>query len=118
MARCSFRCHRMIPLHPASPQQLHGANSRDRPSLAQTASLAPPTTSAQTPTETSPFVDQSQTYASDPSHQVFLREYMIGADGKLHSTGALLGHPKADGTDGMATWGDLKANAAKFLGIN
>ena len=67
--------------------------------------------------QTSPFVDQSQTYASDPSHQVFLREYMIGADGKLHSTGALLGHPKADGTDGMATWGDLKANAAKFLGI-
>ena len=42
--------------------------------------------------QTSPFVDQSQTYGSDPSHQVFLREYMIGADGKLHSTGALLGH--------------------------
>ena len=59
--------------------------------------------------QTSPFVDQSQTYASDPSHQVFLREYMIGADGKLHSTGALLGHVKADGKDGMATWGDLKA---------
>jgi len=67
--------------------------------------------------QTSPFVDQSQTYASDPSHQVFLREYIIGADGKLHSSGALLGHPKADGRDGMATWADLKANAAKFLGI-
>ena len=39
-----------------------------------------------------PFVDQSQTYASDPSHQAFLRAYMIGADGKLHSTGALLPH--------------------------
>ena len=37
-----------------------------------------------------PFVDQSQTYASDSSHQAFLREYMIGADGKLHSSGRLL----------------------------
>ena len=36
--------------------------------------------------QTSPFIDQSQTYASDPSHQVFLREYMIGADGQIHST--------------------------------
>ena len=77
--------------------------------------------------QTSPFVDQSQTYGSDPSHQVFLREYMIGADGKLHSTGALLGHhapaPTAilgtadDPKVTMATWGDLKANAATFLGI-
>src|SRR5215469_8868199 len=77
--------------------------------------------------QTSPFVDQSQTYGSDPSHQVFLREYMIGADGNLHSTGALLGHHSsgADGIAGtaddpkvtMATWGDLKANAATFLGI-
>ena len=79
--------------------------------------------------QTSPFVDQSQTYGSDPSHQVFLREYMIGADGKLHSTGALLGHhphppvrmaswaPSDDPKVTMATWGDLKANAATFLGI-
>jgi len=73
-----------------------------------------------------PFVDQSQTYSSHPSHQVFLREYAIGADGKLHSTGALLGH-RAAGTDGvlftaddtltMATWADVKLNAATFLGI-
>ena len=80
--------------------------------------------------QTSPFVDQSQTYGSDPSHQVFLREYMIAADGKLHATGALLGHQPANpaGADGilgtlddqkvtMATWGDLKTNAATFLGI-
>ena len=45
--------------------------------------------------QTTPFVDQSQTYASDPSHQVFLREYMIGADGQLHSTGKLLQHAQA-----------------------
>ena len=47
-----------------------------------------------------PFVDQSQTYASDPSHQAFLREYMIGVDGQIHSTGALLGHHDA-GEDGI-----------------
>ena len=62
--------------------------------------------------QTSPFVDQSQTYASDPSHQVFLRDYMIGVDGHLHSSGALLGQAKADGKDGMANWGELKAQAA------
>src|ERR1700712_1305027 len=77
--------------------------------------------------QTSPFVDQSQTYASDPSHQVFLREDMVGVDGTLHSTGALLGGAVKPGLDGklgtaddrysMATWGDLKANAAQFLGI-
>ncbi len=74
-----------------------------------------------------PFVDQSQTYASHASHQVFLRDYMIGADGKLHSSGTLLGHHTAgadgklftadDAVSGMATWGDVKLNAAKFLGI-
>ena len=60
--------------------------------------------------QTSPFVDQSQTYGSDPSHQVFLREYMIGADGKLHSTGALLGHhPPPAGADGiLVTAGRLR----------
>ena len=62
---------------------------------------------------TTPFVDQNQTYSSHPSHQVFLRDYMIGADGHLHSTGKLL-----TGVDGhsMATWADVKANALK-LGI-
>ena len=51
---------------------------------------------------------------------VFLRAYMIGADGKLHSTGALLGHARHGsygGVHSMATWGDLKASAAQFLGI-
>jgi len=67
--------------------------------------------------QTSPFVDQSQTYASDPSHQVFLRDYMIGIDGHLHSSGALLGQAKANGADGMANWGELKAQAAAKFGI-
>ena len=73
--------------------------------------------------QVTPFVDQSQTYASDASHQVFLRDYITGADGKLHSSGRLLSHQIAgqntplDASDdkfGMATWGDLKANALKL----
>ena len=62
-----------------------------------------------------PFVDQSQTYGSDSSHQAFLREYMIGADGKLHSSGKLLsrqaaGHARPGSTHTtLATWADLKA---------
>src|SRR3954454_17250011 len=64
-----------------------------------------------------PFIDQSQTYSSHPSHQVFLREYMVMDDGKLHSTGNLLSHSTVDDHSTMATWSDLKANAATFLGI-
>ncbi|MEQ1756126.1 MAG: peroxidase family protein [Micropepsaceae bacterium] len=71
---------------------------------------------------TSPFVDQNQTYSSHPSHQVFLREYILGIDGKLHTTGNLLQHAagkdgvlgNADDNSGMATWSDVKANALKF----
>lgn len=73
---------------------------------------------------TTPFVDQNQTYSSHPSHQVFLREYVTGSDGNIHSTGRLLTHAagrdgiagNADDNSGMATWADLKANALK-LGI-
>ena len=73
---------------------------------------------------TTPFVDQNQTYASNPAHQAFLREYMTGNDGNLHTTGKLLQHAagrdgiagNADDNSGMATWSDVKANALK-LGI-
>jgi Ca2+-binding RTX toxin-like protein len=59
----------------------------------------------------SPFIDLSQSYGSVSSHTVFLREYDLS--GKV--TGRLVsgdnrivdGHP-----DGMATWADIKANAA------
>jgi VCBS repeat-containing protein len=63
------------------------------------------------------FVDQSQTYTSHPSHQVFLREYQIGSDGLLHSTGHMLDHVSADGSHHMPTWADVKANALS-LGIS
>jgi hypothetical protein len=68
--------------------------------------------------QTSPFVDQNQTYTSHPSHQLFLRAYELaagrpvatgklivdrnlGADGRFGGTGA-----NADTVlGGMATWG-------------
>ncbi|WP_162003007.1 peroxidase family protein [Microvirga tunisiensis] len=63
--------------------------------------------------QTTPFIDQNQTYTSHPSHQVFLREYALDAGGKPVATGALLDH--AGG--GLPTWGDIKAQARTMLGI-
>src|SRR5262245_53764425 len=40
--------------------------------------------------QTSPFVDQNQTYTSHPSHQVFLRAYEFDASGRPVSTGKLI----------------------------
>src|SRR5262245_24932872 len=78
--------------------------------------------------QTSPFVDQNQTYTSTPSHQVFLRAYEMGADGRPHATGKLitnrdLGPDGEFGTaddvelGGMSTWGVVKAQARDLLGI-
>ena len=61
---------------------------------------------------TTPFVDQNQTYTSHPSHQVFLREYSMTPAGP-EATGDLI--HGANG--GMATWGELKAQATIMLGI-
>jgi len=55
---------------------------------------------------TSPFIDLSQSYGSQASHTVFVREYDANGD----ITGALLSG--ADG--GMATWADVKANALRI----
>jgi len=63
--------------------------------------------------DTSPFVDQNQTYTSHPSHQVFLRAYEFNAAGDPVATGKLI--EGADG--GMANWGEVKAQAATLLGI-
>ncbi|MCW2601473.1 MAG: heme peroxidase [Frankiales bacterium] len=63
-----------------------------------------------------PWVDQSQTYTSHASHQVFLREYANNAAGKPVATGKLLGG-LAPNQSGMATWASLKAQAAGLLGL-
>ena len=83
------------------------------------------------PNTTSPFVDQSQTYSSHPSHQVFLREYVINAAGDPVATGRLITNRDlgADGkfgtaddgngeNGGMATWKVVKAQARDILGID
>ncbi len=61
---------------------------------------------------TSPWVDQSQTYTSHPSHQVFLRSYSLVA-GRPVGNGRLI----TGQIGGMATWADLKAQALNVLGI-
>ncbi|MCW2866146.1 MAG: heme peroxidase, partial [Marmoricola sp.] len=78
-----------------------------------------------------PWVDQSQTYTSHASHQVFLREYVAGtgtagadnpaavATGKL-LTGLPAGQTypgSADGTDGESTWASVKKQAKDLLGL-
>ncbi len=65
------------------------------------------------PNTDTPFVDQSQTYTSHSSHQLFLREYVNNAFGKPVSTGQFLG--TSDG--GMATWAQIKDQAANMLGL-
>ncbi|WP_114948334.1 peroxidase family protein [Microvirga calopogonii] len=62
--------------------------------------------------ETTPWIDLNQVYTSNPSHQVFLREYAL-VDGKPVATGRML--EGANG--GPATWADVKQQAAEKLGI-
>jgi Ca2+-binding RTX toxin-like protein len=67
--------------------------------------------------QTTPFIDQNQTYTSHPSHQVFLREYEL-VDGRPHDTGRLLdGTLPGGGTGGLPTWNDVKRQARDVLGI-
>ena len=80
---------------------------------------------------TSPFVDQNQTYTSNPSHQVFLRAYELNTAGQPVATGKLItnrdlgadGRFGGTGADadielgGMSTWGVVKAQARDLLGI-
>ena len=65
------------------------------------------------PNTDTPFVDQSQTYTSHASHQVFLREY-TSVSGRPIATGKFLSRP--DG-DGMATWSEIKAQTSSVLGL-
>ncbi len=63
--------------------------------------------------ETTPFIDQNQTYTSHASHQVFLREYVLDDNGDPHATGRLI-----DGANGgIGNWAEVKAQAATMLGI-
>ena len=65
------------------------------------------------PNTDTPFVDQSQTYTSHSSHQVFLREYVDNTGGRPVSTGKFLSSP--DG--GLANWAEIKEQAQTLLGL-
>ena len=65
------------------------------------------------PNTDTPFVDQSQTYTSHSSHQVFTREYVNNTAGTPVSTGKFLSSP--DG--GLPTWAMVKDQAATRLGL-
>ena len=65
------------------------------------------------PNTDTPFVDQSQTYTSHPSHQVFDREYVDNSAGRPVTSGQMLASP--DG--GLPTWAMVKAQAATMLGL-
>jgi Ca2+-binding RTX toxin-like protein len=80
----------------------------------------------ETVNETTPWVDQNQTYTSDPSHQVFLREYSANAAGKPVQNGKVLDGgfcgPRNNGVAGelicdIGNWAEVKAQAARKLGI-
>ena len=78
-----------------------------------------------------PWVDQSQTYTSHASHQVFLREYVAGTgapganNAAAVATGKLLaGLPAGqtypgspDMTGGESTWASVKKQAHDLLGL-
>lgn len=65
---------------------------------------------------TAPLIDQSQTYGSSATMKFYLMEY----DGDGNATGRLVTHGAqfsgstlVNAGEGMATWADIKANAAK-----
>jgi len=76
--------------------------------------------------ETTPWVDQNQTYTSHPSHQVFLRQYTT-VGGRPAQTGLVLDSalgcaPRNGGSPGeqicdIGNWGEVKAQARTRLGI-
>ena len=103
----------MVPLHPTDPLYTPGGPNF----MILTRASHDGTASKPAINATSTFVDQSQTYTSHPSHQVFLREYTTDPDGAgplgPTSTGELI----TNADHGMATWADLKEQARSVLGI-
>ena len=64
------------------------------------------------PNTDSPFIDQSQTYTSHSSHQVFTRQYVDNVDGRPVATGMFLSND--DG--GLPTWAMIKDQARTMPG--
>ncbi len=116
-----------IPLQPDDPLYVAGSQTNFMVLTRATVSAGPDNVmgtadDVRPVNTTTPFVDQNQTYTSHASHQVFLRQYALDADGVPHATGKLIEGrgTNPDGTGagagGMATWGEVKEQA-KMLGI-
>lgn len=102
-----------IPLEPDDPLYVEGSNTNFMVlTRAKIDTSDPENIKHETINTTTPFIDQNQTYTSHPSHQIFIREYVM-LDGKPEPTGHLLGG--ANG--GLATWADVKMQAETLLGI-
>ncbi len=108
-----------IPLQPDDPLYVEGSHTNFMVLTRATVSAGPDGTmgtadDVRPVNTTTSYVDQNQTYASHASHQVFLRQYEFNAAGDPVATGKLI----EGGNGGMATWGELKAQARALLGIN
>src|SRR3954468_23119271 len=86
--------------------------------------------------QTTPWVDQNQTFTSHPSHQVFLRQYqlvggrpvqdgkMLDSDGFCSARGTGFGgvtnagFSLVDNICNIGNWGEVKRQASTKLGIN
>src|SRR4051812_8553728 len=76
--------------------------------------------------QTTPWVDQNQTYTSHPSHQVFLRQYVLNAQNRPIPDGKMLDGdhcaPRGTGFPGdeicnIGNWAKVKSEARTKLGI-
>ena len=96
-ARSSCRCSPTTRCHATasgSPDQLHGPDPGDQPARPRRRDRHRGRRQEAVNTTTA-FVDQSQTYTSHPSHQVFLREYARRRrPATRSSTGELLDRPR------------------------
>jgi Ca2+-binding RTX toxin-like protein len=108
-----------IPLQPDDPLYVPGGSSNFMV-LTRSSNIDPdgagPLPATQRNVTTS-WVDQNQTYTSNASHQVFLREYET-VGGRTAATGHLLDGIGPNGAkNGLPTWKDVKDQAREMLGI-
>ena len=98
----------LIPLKADDPLYVTGSNSNF---MVLTRAANPVT--GESINLTTPWIDQSQTYGSHPSQNVFLREYTFNNSNsnRVVPTGRLLDESAAGG---MPTWKAIKTQAVKF----
>lgn len=100
----------LIPLNVDDPMYVNASGAPNMMVLTRAADA-----NGQSTNETTPWIDQSQTYGSHPSQNFFVREYTTSVSNSIltaKANGRLL--ENADG--GLPTWKDVKKQAKK-LGI-